>query len=144
MQILWQAAALVSEPPGSLVYHLVLLFTLGGAAAITVGQWRSAGPAARPIDASRLLLAASLLFLLRLAGLVLAFLAAFGLVNSLVFLPPYDRAASTLTILSILWFFAFPQPQRLADALFSLLAVLVVLALVVRLGLRSRQAAAAT
>src|SRR5678810_1124775 len=98
MQILWQAAALVSEPPGSLVYHLVLLFALGGAAAIALGHWRTADSAAQPAHARRLLLAASLLFLLRLVGLILAFLAAFGLINSLVVLPPYDRAASTLTI----------------------------------------------
>ncbi|MEP7359446.1 MAG: hypothetical protein ABI847_19500, partial [Anaerolineales bacterium] len=48
--------------------------------------------------------------------------------------------ASTLAILTIIWFLAFPQPQRLADALFSLLAVLAVLAFAVSLGLWSQQA----
>lgn len=144
MNIFQQAAALVSDPPGSLVYHLVLLFAMGVAAAVALGQWRLAAPASEVRDASRgrLTLAAGLLFMLRLLALGFAFLAALGILDSLVAVPPFERAVSTLTILVAIWFLDFPQRQRLADAAFGLLGILVVLSLAISWGLWSQQAPA--
>src|SRR5712691_11458698 len=143
MNIFQQAAALVSDPPGSLVYHLVLLFAIGGAMAVAVGQWRLAAPAGGVRDASvgRLALAATLLFLLRVLALGVAILAALGVLDSLVIVPPFERAVSTLTIVITIWFLVFPQPLRLADAAFGLLAILVVLGLAISLGLWYQQSA---
>ena len=47
--LLKQLVALIGEPPGSLVYHLVVLFALQVAAAIALSEWRRdrTGPAAR-------------------------------------------------------------------------------------------------
>jgi len=112
MSIFVQAIALVSEPPGSLVYHMVLLFALEAAAAIAVSHWWRK----RGAPEARLALTASALFLLRLLSLVLALLASVTLINSLLVIPPFDRAASALAILFIIWIFAFPEPAPLADA----------------------------
>ncbi len=142
MNIFQQAAALVSEMPGSLVYHLVLLFAMAVASAVALGQRRlSAFAGERPLAAhERLSLAAGLLFALRLAALTVALLAAIGVLDPLVAVPPVERAISTLTILVTLWFIIFPQPVRLADAAAGLLSLLVVLGLVISLGLWFQQA----
>src|SRR6266849_5368286 len=143
MNIFQQAAALVSDLPGSLVYHLVLLFAIGVAMAVAVGQWRLAAPTGGVRDAARgrLALAASLLFLLRVLAVGVAIVAALGLFDSLVVVPPFERAISTLTIVITIWFLAFPQPLRLADAAFGLLAILVVLGLAIGWGLWYQQSA---
>ena len=142
MNIFQQAAALVSDTPGSLVYHLVLLFAMGAAAAVALGQWRLSGSAgSAPIAArGRLTLAAGLLFGLRLVALAFALLAAMGLLDPLVAVPPIERAISTLTILITLWFLIFPRPIRLADAAAGLLGILVLLGLVISWGLWFQQA----
>lgn len=124
-----QVAALVSDLPGSLVYHLVLVFALGAAAAIAVGRWLRRLPGALPRSGGRLALAASVIFGLRLVSLALALLSAAGLVDAFVVVPPFERAASTLTILLILWLIALPQPMRLLDALAGLGVLLVLVAL---------------
>jgi signal transduction histidine kinase len=130
MEIFLQAAAQVSELPGSLVYHLVLVFAIGAAAAIAVGRWWRRLPAALPHTNGRLALAASALLALRLASLALALLATANLLDPLLVQPPFERAASALTILLILWLIAVPQPMRLLDALAGLGALLMVVGLV--------------
>ena len=139
MEIFGQTAFLVSDGTGSLVYHLVLLFALGTAAAMAVGRWSQA----RRPAAARLATGASVLLLLRLAGLVVALLAALlTTLNPLVLVPPFDRAASTLTLLVIIWIIAFPEPNRLADAAAGLFSVLVALGLVISWGLWGQEALA--
>ncbi|MBM2847604.1 MAG: putative two-component sensor histidine kinase [Anaerolineales bacterium] len=125
MSIFDQLLILVGEPPGSYVYHLVLLFALEAAAAIALSQWWARRDAAR----ARLTVAAGGLFLLRLIPLLAALLAAASFLNALIALPPLDRAASTLTLLFIIWAFAFPEPQRLADVAVTGLVLIVLLAL---------------
>ncbi len=139
MDIFWQAAALVSEPSGSLVYHLVLLFALGIAAAVAIGRWSRARHAA----GAHVALAATALFVLRLASLVVAILTALSVLDRLIVLPPFDRAVSTLSLLLIFWILAFPEPNRLIDAVVALLGVLILLALAISWGLWAQEARAA-
>ena len=130
-EILLQTAAQISVLPGSLFYHLVLLFALVVTTDIALnGWWRTRRAAAGPYDPrravlGRLVLATASLLFLRLALFGLDFLAAAQFIDALVILPPLDRAASTLSILMIIWAFAFPEPTRLADGL--LLAAVVLL-----------------
>ena len=142
MNIFQQAAALVSDMPGSLVYHLVLLFAMGVAGAVAFGQWRGSGSMSGTPAAARgrLNLAAGLLFALRLAALTFTLLAAIGLLDPVVAVPPVERAISTLTIVISLWFIIFPQPVRLADAAAGLLGLLVMLGLIISWGLWYQQA----
>ncbi len=138
MNLFQQAAALVSEPPGSLVYQLVLLFALGAAAAVALGQWRLAEPGR--VARGRLALAASLLFVSRLVALSIAILVALNVLDPLVTAPPFERAVSTLTIVIVVWCLAFPAPQRLADTATGLVSLLVVLGLAISWGLWYQQA----
>src|SRR3990172_6979814 len=89
MSIFDQLLILVGEPPGSYVYHLVLLFALEAAAAIALSQWWALRDAAR----ARPPVAPGGLFLLRLIPLIAALLAAASLLDPLIALPPPDRAA---------------------------------------------------
>jgi signal transduction histidine kinase len=92
--------------------------------------------------AGRLALAASVIFLLRLVLLAAAFLAAASLVDPLLTLPPLERAASILTLLLIVWAFAFPEPSRLADAATAALLLLALIAVGITWALWAQQVAA--
>lgn len=127
MDIFLQAAALVSELPGSLVYHLVLVFALGSAAAFALAR----GWAIRRNGAAlRLALGAILLAALHLATLALTVLGALQRLDTYIIAPPFDRAAAALSVLIVFWLFVTPRPSRLADAALSLAAVFVVIALI--------------
>jgi hypothetical protein len=139
MEIFGQTAALVSDGTGGLLYHLVLLFALGTAAAMAAGRWAET----RQPAVARLAMGAGALLVLRLASLVMALVAALvTTLNPLVLVPPFDRAASTLSLLLIIWMVAFPAPSRRAEAAIGLLSVLVVIGLVISWGLWSQQALA--
>ncbi len=124
MSILLQVLTLVGAPPGSYVYHLVLLFALEAAAAIALSQWWKNRDTAR----ARLSLAAGGVFVLRLLPLFAALLAVAGLLDPLTALPPLDRAISTLSLLFIIWAFAFPDSQHAADAALAGFILLTLLA----------------
>ncbi len=126
MDIFLQAAALISELPGSLVYHLVLVFTVGFATTMALARGRSL---LRDGTALRAAIGAGLMFALYLATLSLALLSALNLINGYVVAPPLDRAVSTLCILIVMWLFFAPRPGRLADAVLGLAALLVIVAL---------------
>jgi signal transduction histidine kinase len=124
MEYFWQAVAAISEPPGSLVYHLVLLFALELAAVIAVRQvWRE-----RSWASLRVLLAAGSTSLVALITLAAALLSALNFIDTLLVLPPLARVASTLLVLVMLWFFLFPQPSRWGDGLAAGLTLMFLIA----------------
>lgn len=120
MPLLDQAVALVTEPPGSFVYHFVTLLALEAALFIAAGQWWRS----RETPLGRLALAAALVLVARAALLVVALLAYYGIIASAAVLPPLDRAISTSTILTIGWALIFPRGARLAAALLVALLIL--------------------
>lgn len=124
MSVLAQALALFSEPPGSLVYHVVLLYALQAATVIAAGHWWRE----RGVAEARLALAAGGALLLRLCLLIVGLLAFASLLDPFIAVPPLDRAVSTLTILLIVWMCVFPEPRRLADAICLSLAALILFA----------------
>lgn len=125
--VLPQTVVLIGELPGSLVYHLVLLFALQTALAVTA--WRRVySPAA-----GRLAWAAGLSALLVLASLAATLLAALPLFNGQpldggLLLPPLARSVDTLLVLLWLWAAAFPHRSRPADAAALGVGLLVLLA----------------
>ena len=109
---------LVSNP-GNLAYHLVLAFSIAGALQLALAQ-------ARLIEAARarrLVLGLSLLLIVRLLLFASAGLAWEELFRAYL-LPPVDRAVSLLSLILIVWLWAFPTPHRLGDAAMILLGVL--------------------
>jgi hypothetical protein len=120
MEFLQQAIALLSEPPGSVIYHLVTLFALQVVFAISFSRWRH-----NPDDAvaQRLMSASAAIFAGRI---ILLFI---GLVNSndpqqaAIVLPPLEQAVNMMTIALLVWSL-IPQPSS-STHLFNIILVII-------------------
>jgi len=123
-QFIGQIFTLLTTPPGNLIYHLVLAFSLAGALQGAVHHWRSHEfPQARRMVFGLSLLLGLQLFLFAISGLVWQ-----GILASQTVLPPLDRAITLLSLIWIAWLWVFPEPVRMADAT-ALLLNLVAIAL---------------
>lgn len=110
--------SILTSNPGNLAYHLVLAFSIAGALQLALSQ-------ARLIEATRarrLVLGLSLLLIVRLLLFASAGLAWEELFRTYL-LPPVDRTVSLLSLILIVWLWAFPTPHKLADAAMILLGV---------------------
>src|SRR5574342_384696 len=91
-----QIFSVLTEPAGSLIYHLILVFSIAGALQSAFVHWKSSEfPQARRtmFGLAMLLMAQILLFLISAVGMQ-------GFINLPVFLPPLDRA---VTLFSLVW-----------------------------------------
>jgi signal transduction histidine kinase len=105
---------------GSLIYQLVLLFSVAWALTSAYLHWRSSEfPQAR-----RTIFGLSLLFLARIALFGVSLAGSGGLVNFSVVLPPLDRAITLFSLLWMIWLWNFPEPSRAPDAITGLLSIL--------------------
>lgn len=129
MNLLTQAFSLLADPPGNLIYHLVLVFSIAGALQAAFIHWRvSAFP-----QAKRTVVGLTVLMLPQVLLFVMSGLGWQGILNLAVFLPPLDRAVTLFSLLWIFWLWAFPEPSRVADAVVVLLTLFVVMALALSL-----------
>jgi signal transduction histidine kinase len=119
--ILQQIINILVVPPGNLIYHLVLAFSVAGALQIAAS---SAPRQAEHAVRRRMLLGLLLLLLLRLGLFVAAGAGWQGLVNERQLLPPLDRLSTLLGLVVLLWLWIFPRPTRLGDASAALLGLL--------------------
>jgi len=127
--ILGQIFTLLTTPPGNLVYHLVLAFSIAGALQGAIHLWRYSGfPQAR-----RTVTGLSVLLGLQLILFLISGLAWQGYVDSQTILPPLDRAVTLISLTWIAWLWAFPEPVRLADAGALLLNALAVITFILTL-----------
>src|SRR5215216_1386246 len=113
--------SLLTEGTGSLIYHLLLVFSIAGALQASFVHWRSSEfpQARRTMFGLGMLLAAQIgLFLVSALGTQ-------GIVNLPLFLPPLDRAITLFSLVWMIWLWAFPEPSRPADAATWLLTLLV-------------------
>src|SRR5690349_6854953 len=120
-----QILSVLTEPAGSLIYHLILVFSIAGALQSAFVHWRSSEfPQARRtiFGLVMLLIAQIVLFLVSAIGIQ-------GLINLPTFLPPLDRAVTLFSLVWLIWLWAFPEPSRPADAGTWLLSLLVLSAL---------------
>jgi len=117
-----QVFSLLTTETGSLTYNLVLAFSIASALQISYNYWRNtASPQAR-----RLVVGLGLLLGLRLALWISAGLGWQGLFNASLVLPPLEQAISLLSLLVIVWLWAFPEPSRYADLATALVGLLIV------------------
>ncbi len=115
-----QILTLLTTSPGNLVYHIVLVFSIAGALQGAIHLLRSSEfPQAKRTVFGLCVLLVLQLILFFASGLVWQ-----GFVNSQVILPPLDRLVTLLTLVWIVWLWAFPEPLRLADAATLLLNLL--------------------
>ena len=121
-QIFEQTFTLLTTPPGNLIYHLVLAFSLAGALQGAVNHWRSIeSPQARRMIFGLSVLLGLQLILFGISGLVWQ-----RVLTSQTALPPLDRAITLLSLIWIAWLWVFPEPVRMADAATLLLNLLAV------------------
>jgi len=108
MEFLQQIIKLLSDPPGSVIYHLVTLFALQVVFAISFSRWRRS-----PDDsqAQRLTWASAAIFAGRV---ILLFVGLFNSSNpqqAASILPPLEQAINTMTIALLVWSL-IPLPSR--------------------------------
>ncbi len=120
-----QIFSLLTAPPGNLIYHLVLVFSIASALQSAFNHWRSSEfPQARRTMVGLGLLLAAQFFMFAFSGLGWQ-----GIINPTASLPPLDRAFTLFSIVWITWLWAFPEPNRPADAAATLLSLLIAAAM---------------
>ncbi len=116
-----QIFAFLTKPEGSLIYHLILVFSIGNALQSAYSHWRSSEfPQAR-----RTMFGLSMLLTAQIGLFLVSALGTQGFLNLSLFLPPLDRAVTLFSLIWMIWLWAFPEPSRGADAATWLLSLLV-------------------
>ena len=116
-----QIFSLLTAPPGNLIYHLVLVFSIASALQSAFNHWRSSEfPQARRTMLGLGLLLSAQFFMFAFSGLGWQ-----GIINPTASLPPLDRAFTLFSIVWITWLWAFPEPSRPADSAAILLSLLI-------------------
>lgn len=106
------AATLLTVPPGSLVYHLILITVLALIFGLAEAERsRRATPRAR-----RWVLAGASLLTLRIALLIVAGLAWLGILDGAILLPPLNQFTSVTAVLVLGWLMLFTRPKGWNDA----------------------------
>lgn len=117
--------AVLTQPEGSLIYHLILVFSIAGALQAAFVHWRSSEfPQAR-----RTMVGLGVLLIAQLVLFIISGMGIQGFINLPLFLPPLDRAVTLFSLVWMIWLWAFPEPSRPADAATWLLSLLVAAAL---------------
>ena len=120
-----QFFSLLTIPPGNLIFHLVLVFSISGALQSGFSHWRISGfPQAR-----RTIIGLVILLLVQVALFVMSGLGWQGIINLRAFLAPFDRAMTLISLIWIIWLWTFPEPNRYADAGAALGSLLVIIVL---------------
>jgi len=114
-----EISTLLIKPPGNLIYHIVLAFSIAGALPGAFHQWRSSGYS----QARRMVIGLVLLLIARLALFLASGLAWQGLFDEHLLLPSVDRAITLFSLILICWLWLFPEPSRFADAATILLGL---------------------
>jgi signal transduction histidine kinase len=120
-----QIFSVLTEPAGSLIYHLILVFSIAGALQAAFVHWKSSEfPQAR-----RTMFGLAMLLVAQIGLFLVSGIGIQGMINLRLFLPPLDRAVTLFSLVWMIWLWAFPEPSRPADAATWLLSLLIVAAL---------------
>lgn len=117
--------SILTLPPGNILYHLVLLNSILGALQAAFAHWRSSEfPQVRRtmLGLGLLLVGQFILFLASLLGWQ-------QVINLEIILPPLDRAIMLLSLIWMIWLWAFPEPSRGADSATSLISLFIITSL---------------
>jgi signal transduction histidine kinase len=102
-----QVLALLSSDAGSLMYHLVLAFSVAGTLQISLNQSQRY----RSLQIRRVLLGVSTLLILQLVLFVASGLVWQAVVDGRIWLPLLERSVSLLSLVLIVWLWSFPNPD---------------------------------
>lgn len=115
----------LTVPPGDLIYYIVLAFAVASALQSAFNHWRASEfPQAR-----RAFMGLSILLSAQIIMFLFSGLGWQQILDPKTILPPMDRAFIMFGIIWITWLYAFPEPNRAADAAATLLSLFVVTAL---------------
>lgn len=121
MDLFANTFSLLATPPGNLLYHLVLVFSISGALQAAFIHWRiSAFPQAR-----RTVIGLTVLMLPQVILFVISGIGWQGIINLTAFLPPLDRAMTLIGLVWIIWLWSFPEPNRGVDVATTLLTLFI-------------------
>ena len=119
----------LTVPPGDLIYYIILAFAVASALQSAFNHWRvSEFPQAKRAFAGLSVLLGAQILMFVLSGLGWQ-----QIIEPRTILPPMDRAFIMFGIIWITWLYAFPEPNRGADASATLLSLLVLVILGVSL-----------
>jgi signal transduction histidine kinase len=122
---LYNVLSLLTKSEGSLVYHLILVFSIAYALQAAFVHWRSSEfPQAR-----RTMFGLGMLLIVQIGLFLISGVGLQGIFNLPRFLPSLDRAVTLFSLVWLIWLWAFPEPSRAADAATWLLSLLVIAAL---------------
>ncbi|MBL8088836.1 MAG: hypothetical protein JNJ43_00800 [Anaerolineales bacterium] len=115
----------LTVPPGDLIYFIVLVFVVASAFQSAFNHWRASEfpQARRAFVGLGILLGAQMLMFL-FSGLGWQ-----SIVDPKTVLPPMDRAFIMFCIIWVTWLYAYPEPNRIADAIATILSLFVLTAL---------------
>lgn len=118
-----QILNLLIQPPGNLIYHLVLAFSiLSSLQAAWIGRRGNAYQ-----HVGRLIFGLSMLLVGQVVLFLSSGLAWQGMLDSHLFLPVLDRAVILFSLVWIVWLWNFPTPARLGDLVTGFLTLGVVI-----------------
>lgn len=117
-----QVITLLTIPPGNLVYHLVLAFSIAGALPGALNLWQRGGLEA----GRRMVIGLGLLLLAQFILIIDAGLAQFFPIFE-AWLPILDRATNAFSLVILIWLWVYPQGSRRADSATLLLGLLILL-----------------
>lgn len=125
------------EPPGNLIYHLVLAFSVASSLQTAIiGRRSSPYPYAR-----RMIFGLGMLLFGQVVLFFSSGLAWQGVIDPTVFLPPLDRAVLVFSLVWIVWLWNFPSPAKLGDLVTGFLVLGVVIFFLFSISAWSAQAA---
>lgn len=125
MQLFNDLISFLAQPSNNLAYIWPVAFILIGSLQGAISLWRASGyPQAR-----RMVLGLALILLIQLGLFFVSGLMQQHVIQSRALLPVMDRAAMLLSLVWIIWIWAFPEPSRSGDAATVLTSLLVVAAL---------------
>jgi signal transduction histidine kinase len=123
--LLSQILDLLTTPPGSLIYHLVLAFAITSALQFSLAQSTQ----------KRTSLGLSILLLLQLLLFLAAALFWQGLLNPLILLPPLERFITFLSLLWVTWLWAYPSPKPTTNIAFAIASLVTLIGFLFTLNL---------
>lgn len=129
MEILQQIIVLLSEPPGSVIYHLITLFSLQAVFAISYSRWRRQS---EDEQALHMAWASGVAFVARVILLFIWLYFGRNPESDASLLPPVEQAINTITAALIIWSIS-PRPTRYPRSLDILLVATITLSVVMTL-----------